>query len=172
MQACNSGGCGAWSGGLTIEVRPLLEITIAPSPSTDGNYTVSWGAPRCFGVAGVPSADMLRIAGAGRSERQLDGCAGRAHDGDLACVQRQADGGITTSWSSASHGGGGRTGKRGGGTGADGHGQLESLDVEYGGTSTLSWSSTSVTGCTLDGQTGGRAVLWCWPTGRRARQVC
>ena len=53
VQACNGAVCSGWSGGLTIEVRPLLEITIAPSPSTDGNYTVSWGAPRCFGVAGL-----------------------------------------------------------------------------------------------------------------------
>ena len=37
----------------TLRVRsPALEITIVPSPSTDGNYTVSWGAPRCFGGGG------------------------------------------------------------------------------------------------------------------------
>ena len=42
-RACNAGGCGAWSGSLTVTVGDAL-LTVSPATSYDGNYTVSWQA--------------------------------------------------------------------------------------------------------------------------------
>ena len=164
VQACNGAVCSGWSGGLTIEVRPLLEITIAPSPSTDGNYTVSWGAPRCFGVAGLlPQICYVLQERVGQSGNWTDvpgvattatshafsakltgtyyyqlviGVRGTVVVAEPESVEVERVPMATVSWNPST--------------------------VEYGGTSTLSWSSTSVTGCTLDGtdeETSGSMVL-------------
>ena len=49
VRACNLGGdqCGPWSGTLTITVDiPAPDgLTVTPTTSTDGNYTVRWNAP-------------------------------------------------------------------------------------------------------------------------------
>ena len=42
-RACNSGGCGDWSDTHEVTVQTTF-ITIDPSPSLDGDYTVSWSA--------------------------------------------------------------------------------------------------------------------------------
>ena len=157
VQACNSGGCGDWSGGLTIEVRPLLEITIEPSPSLDGDYTVSWGAPRCFGVGGfIPQICYVLQERVDGSEEWTD-VPGVATLATSYPFSAKTNG---TYYYQLVIGVGGTVVVAG----------PESVEVErvptasiswnpstvdYGGTSTLSWSSTSVTGCTLDGTDRG-----------------
>ena len=128
------------------------EITIAPSPSTDGNYTVSWGAPRCFGVAGfLPQICYVLEERVGQSGNWTDVmptmATSHAFSDKLtgtyyyrlmlgtrpvagpASVEVTRPPTASISWNPST--------------------------VEYGGTSTLSWSSTSVTGCTLDGTDRG-----------------
>ena len=47
VQACTNtaNGCGPWSGTLSVRVTGPVKLTIAPNPSPDGEYTVSWAAP-------------------------------------------------------------------------------------------------------------------------------
>ena len=63
VQACNGAVCSGWSGSLRIlvSVAPPGTLTIEPSPSLDGDYTVSWSAP----VAPYDQTRLLEKVGSG-----------------------------------------------------------------------------------------------------------
>ena len=63
VQACNGAVCSGWSGSLRIlvSVAPSGTLTIEPSPSLDGDYTVSWSAP----VAPYDQTRLLEKVGSG-----------------------------------------------------------------------------------------------------------
>ena len=78
VQACNAGGCGAWSASKTVVVGTGL--TIAPSPSPDGDYTVSWQGLRCtlnFGQ-GLSCRELQERVGRSGAWTTLSGIANQA----------------------------------------------------------------------------------------------
>ena len=159
---CTTAGNGTVTDSATLRVRSqVLEITIDPSPSLDGNYTVSWGAPRCFGGGGfIPQICQVLQERVGQSGNWTDVpnvppmvtshafsdkpngtyyyrlMLGARVVARPASVEVTRPPTASISWNPST--------------------------VEYGGTSTLSWSSASVTGCMLDGTdrgTSGSMVL-------------
>ena len=157
VQACNGAVCSGWSDSLLVSVAPPGTLTIEPSPSLDGDYTVSWGAPRCFGVGGfIPQICYVLQERVDGSEEWTD-VPGVATLATSYPFSAKTNG---TYYYQLVIGVGGTVVVAG----------PESVEVErvptasiswnpstvdYGGTSTLSWSSTDVTGCTLDGTDRG-----------------
>ena len=91
VKACNSGGCSAWSGTLTITVSSPATLAVSPNPSPDGNYTVSWTLSRCFNIPfGGPVCRTLQ------ERKGTDGAwttlTGLANTATSYTVSGQADG--------------------------------------------------------------------------------
>ena len=155
VQACNGAVCSGWSGSLRISVAPPGTLTIEPSPSLDGDYTVSWSAPLApFYQARLHEkvgSDIWRLVGTyygsavtskafrdkptGTYQYKTQQCLGVVNItscSDLAgpkSVEVDRAPMASISWNPST--------------------------VEYGGTSTLRWSATDVTGCTVDGTDEG-----------------
>ena len=87
VRAQNAAGESSWSPSATATpVATGLSMSVSPTPSTDGSYTVSWGVARCFTVWN--NQVCQDAAGTGGQQRHLDrGVRGR-HERHL--VRRSA----------------------------------------------------------------------------------
>ena len=147
VRACNGGGCGDWSSSKTITVTNALSV--APSPSTDGDYTVSWQLSRCLGsfrgnllgcrvlqerVGGDGTwTDVAGVATGATSKAFSNKASGTYYyrlmlgttpvAGPVSVVVDRTPT-VTLTWDPPA--------------------------VDFGGTSVLRWSSTNATSCTSD----------------------
>ena len=163
---CTTAGNGTVTDSATLTVRAAPQITIVPSPSPNGSYTVSWSAPavvsnqtRLYEQAGD---DVWRLVGTYLStvtSKPFRNKPGGTYQYKTQLCTWFRPGEFTYSLVF----GFGRSEECGLWTGPP----MASISwnpstVEYGGTSTLSWSATDVTGCTVDGtdeETSGSRAL-------------
>ena len=155
VQACNAGGCSDWSDTKTVVVGTGL--TIAPSPSPDGAYTVSWTGVRCtvnFGQ-GLNCRELQERAGRSGSWTTVSGIANHATSHPFNAktpetyyyrlvrtqngAQQVADGPAVVTVSEPPE------------PALTATISWDPESVDYGGSSTLSWRSTEATSCELDG---------------------
>ncbi len=165
VRACNGTVCGSWSG--TLTVPGVSSLSVAPSPSTDGNYTVSWTGARCLGsfrgnllcrvlqervgddgtwtgVAGVgtraTSKALSKTVSGTYYYRLLLGTTVVAGPVSVVVARTPA---ATLTW--------------------------DPPTVAYGGSAVLTWRGVNVNKCTLNGTDRGLSGTWQATNQRRTR---